>query len=166
MGLLIKFATKLIAKVVGVMVLVAVVVGFLYTKGIGPFQDKSLDIASLTEKYCENPEEEAICDCILRKAEADMRNRFNAEEIDALTDERIRAAYVLKMSLDATKPAAMQCLQKRGMEQKYKQFTNDFIPIENEYLEVVGDKAKQWSEKLKQEAQDFLLNKNDIDSRY
>lgn len=166
LGMLIKFTTKLILKVLGFVVLVAVVIGAMYAKGIGPFKDTQVGLDALTEKYCGNPEEEAICECILQKAERDMRNRFTEDELDSLQADRIRAAYVLKRSLDATKNPAMQCLETKGMEHKYQQFINDFIPIENEHLNVVGDKAKEWSEKLKQEAQDLLLNKDNIDSRY
>jgi hypothetical protein len=166
LGLLIKFATKIIAKILGLVALVIVVVGFMYSKGIGPFKETSADLKALTAKYCSDPEEAAICDCIIKNAEVDMRKRFTEAEMDTMSRERIRAAYVLKRSLDATKAEAMECLTKRGMENKYKQFTNDFIPIENEYLEAIGNKTKEWGEKLKQEAESFLLNKNDIDSRY
>lgn len=165
-ALLFKFATRIAAKVLGFAAIVALVFGFMYYKSIGPFKQNVADIAQLKLNYCEEEKDDAICDCIIGNAEKDMKQRFSKAELDSLSVQRIKAAYVLKKSLNATKEKAMICLAARGEEAKYKTFLQDFVPIENEYLDLIGDKAKQASQKLKDEYQSFKENKETIDTKY
>ncbi|MBT8326931.1 MAG: hypothetical protein KJP21_04360 [Bacteroidia bacterium] len=161
-----KIASKLVSKFFAILVIAAIALGYMYYKSIGPFKQNVTDISNLKEKYCESNRDEDICDCIIEKAEKDMRKRFNSAEIDSLANQPIRGAYVLKKSLAETKEEALACLAAKGETDKYKVFIQDFIPIENEYLNIVGDKAKQLSQKLKEEYQSFKETKKDIDNKY
>mgnify|MGYP001065727377 CR=1 FL=1 len=165
-ALLLKFATRIALKLLGFAAVVAAIFGFLYYKSIGPFKENIADIAHLKVKYCEDERDEAICDCIIGAAEKDMKRRFTDEELDSLAVQRIKAVYVLKKSLNATKEEALMCLASRGEEAKYKTFLQDFVPIENEYLDLIGEKAKQASQKLKDEYSSFKDNKESIDTKY
>lgn len=161
-----KFASKLASKFFAIVVIAGLVLGFMYYKSIGPFKQNVADMSNLREKYCESEPDEDICSCIIEKAEEDMRKRFSKAELESITTQRVRGAYILKKSLAATKEEAMICLAEKGETEKYKTFIQDFIPIENEYLNVVGDKAKELSEKLKEEYQSFRESKKDIDNKY
>jgi hypothetical protein len=165
-ALLFKFATRIAAKILGFFVVIALVFGFMYYESIGPFKENMADIAHLKGKYCEEERDASICDCIIGNAEKDMRNRFTKDELDSLAVQRIKAAYVLNKSLNATKEEALLCLAAKGEEEKYKVFLQDFVPIENEYLDLIGEKAKQASEKIRDEYQSFKDNKGTIDSKY
>ena len=161
-----KLATKLALKILGIVVIAGVALGFMYYKSIGPFKQNAADISNLKDKYCETERDEDICSCIIQKAEGDIRKRFSAVALDSISIEPIRGAYVLKKSLEATKEEAMLCLAEKNATHKYKTFIQDFIPIENEYLNAVEDKAKELSQKLKDEYQSFIETKQDIDSKY
>ncbi len=164
--IVLKFATKLASKFFAILLIAGLALGFMYYKSIGPFKQNVADMSNLHEKYCETEVDEDICSCIIEKAEADMRNRFSKAELDSIATQRVRGAYILKKSLAATKEEAMICLAENGATEKYKTFIQDFIPIENEYLNVVGDKAKELSDKLKDEFQSFKETKKDIDNKY
>lgn len=164
--LLLKFATKFIAKIFGILLVAGLVIGFMYYKSIGPFKQNVTDIYALEEKYCDQEVDKDICDCIIKNIKRDMKRRFTRAELDSLAQQRIKAAYVLKKSMNSTKTDALNCLESRDAAHKYKQFRNDFIPIENKYLEIIEDKAKELGDNVRQEIKDFLLNKDDIDDKY
>ncbi len=163
---LLKFATKFTSKILGIVFLVVLGLGFMYYQSIGPFKENVADLAHLEQKYCEDNYDDAICDCILSFAKKDMKERFTKVELESLSYQKFRAAYVLQKSLKATKEEAMACLLGKGQPKKYTEFLQDFVPIENKYLDLIGDKAKQVGEKLKEEINSFKLNKDGIDGRY
>ena len=165
-ALLIKFATRMAIKILGFAAIIAAVLGYLYYNSIGPFKQNIADISLLKTKYCEEEKDEAICDCIIGIAKKDMNKRFSKQELDSLKVQRIKAVYILKKSLNATKEDALLCLASRGEEYKYKTFLQDFVPIENEYLDFIEEKAKAASQSLKDEYSSFKENKKTIDTKY
>jgi hypothetical protein len=164
--LMLKFAKRIFAKLIGVVLLSAVIVGYMYKSSIGPFKKNVADISQLEKKYCQPDGDRDICDCILKPALQDITNRFTTAEIDSLTVQKIKAAYILQKSLQATKEEALICLAEKGGTVKYKVFLQDLIPIENSYLDVIGEKARNLGDKLKEKATSFQDNKEDIDSKY
>jgi hypothetical protein len=95
-----------------------------------------------------------------------MAKRFTAPEIAKLSEEKIKAVYVLEQSLSATKVQSLACLMAKGEEGKYKVFLQDFIPIKNEHLNFAENKLKQLAQKVRDEVKNFKENKEDIDKRY
>ena len=168
--ILLKFARKFASKIVGVLLILGLALSFMYYKSLGPFTENVADIQHLEDKYCGKNGDHDICDCILKPAQADMKTRFSKSEIAELGDQKIRAAYVLKKSLSASKEAAIICLTNKlgleGAENKYKVFLQDFVPIENKYLDFAEEKARELGEKLKNEVKTFQENKKDIDDKY
>lgn len=161
-----KFAQKIMSKLIGVIVLGAVVLGYMYKQSIGPFKENVASLAYLQEKYCGADGDKEICDCILSPALADMQSRFSDAEMDSLKVQKIKAAYVLQKSLSATKEKALMCLSTKGSTEKYKVFLQDFVPIENKYLDELGEKAREVTGKLKDELTGFQESKETIDSKY
>ena len=164
--LILKFAKRILTKLIGVVLISAVIVGYMYTSSIGPFEKNVADISQLEKKYCQSDGDEDICDCILKPALQDMTNRFTTAEIDSLAVQKIKAAYILQKSLQATKEGALLCLAAKGTTEKYKVFLQDLIPIENNYLDSLGKKARDLGDKIKAEVNLFQDNKEDIDSKY
>jgi hypothetical protein len=164
--LILKFAKRIFFKLIAVILIGVVILGYMYNSSIGPFKKNVADISQLEEKYCQSDGDEDICNCILKPALQDMTNRFTPTEIDSLKVQKIKAAYILQKSLRATKEQALICLAAKGVTVKYKAFLQDLIPIENSYLDVIGEKAREIGDKLKEKATSFQDNKEDIDSKY
>jgi hypothetical protein len=164
--LIVRFAKRFFSKLIGVVLISAVIVGYMYKSSIGPFKKNVADISQLEEKYCQPEGDIDICDCILKPALQDMKNRFTVAEIDSLTVQKIKAAYILHKSLQATKEQALICLATTGTTEKYKIFLQDLIPIENSYLDSLEKKARDLGDKIKKEMSLFQDNKEDIDSKY
>lgn len=163
---LLKFAKQIVSKLLGVVLIVGLVLGYMYKNSLGPFQENVADVEVLMEKYCGEDGDEDICDCILKPAEADLNSRFTAAERDTLKSQKIKAAYVLQKSLKATKEQSLVCLASKGATEKYKVFIQDFIPIENKYLNLAEEKVKDLGEKLKNEVESFKDDKKGIDDKY
>ena len=164
--LLLKVVKNIFSKLFGVLLIVGVVLGFMYYKGYGPFNNNVTDLSFLENKYCENDGDPDICECILKPARQDMANRFSKNELDSLAVQKIRAAYVLQKSLSATKEEALVCLASKGATDKYKVFLQDFVPIDNKYLDKIGDKARSLTDQLKGELNQLKEDKEGIDDKY
>lgn len=164
--LVLKFAKQIFSKIIGVLVIGGLILGYMYKNSIGPFKENVADIQTLQDKYCGPNGDRDICDCILTPAKKDIEARFSAAERDSLEVQKIKAAYVLQKSLRATKEKAIGCLALKGETEKYKVFLQDFVPTENKYLDMVGDKARDLGDKLKAEVTSFKDNKENIDSKY
>lgn len=163
---ILRFAKKLFSKVIGVLLIGGMIVGFMYYKGIGPFQQNVADMNHLMQKYCGENGDKDICDCILKPAQADIESRFTVSELDSLAEQKIKGAYILQKSLKATKEKAIVCLASRDATEKYKVFLQDFVPIENKYLDLIGEKARDLSDKVKDEISSLQEDKKDIDDKY
>ena len=163
---ILKFAKQIASKLLGVLLIGGVILGYMYKNSVGPFKKNVADMSTLQEKYCGPDGDQDICDCILTPANNDIVSRFSPAERDSLKVKKIKAAYVLQKSLRATKENALSCLAIKGETGKYKEFLQDFVPIENKYLNMVGDKARDIGGKLKDEVRNFKSNKEDIDSKY
>jgi len=163
---ILKFSKQIFSKIFGVLVIGGLILGYLYKNSIGPFKKNVADVATLEEKYCGPDGDVDICECILEPAKNDINSRFTAAERDSLQVKKIKAAYVLQKSLRATKEQALVCLAAKGATNKYKVFIQDFVPIENKYLDMVGEKARDLGGKLKDEVTNFKKNKENIDSKY
>ena len=162
--ILLKYARKFASKIFIFLMVSALVVGAMYYKSWGPFETNVADIATLEDKYCNlDPD---ICDCIVQPAKADMATRFSKVELDSLGEMRIKSAYILKKSLASTKEQAIVCLGLKGATDKYAVFLKDFVPVENQYIDIATDKIKVLSGKLRSEVETFRENKDEIDGRY
>jgi hypothetical protein len=164
--IVLKFAKQIASKLLGLMLVTAVVIGIMYHKSWGPFKENVADIAYLTTQYCVDSKDPDICDCIVKTAQRDLEKRFTSEELDSLSEQRVKAAYVLKKSLAATKDQAMLCLGTKGVPEKYGTFLKDFVPIENKYLDMAEGKVDDVKGRLKDEFNAFKENKKSIDDKY
>jgi len=161
-----RFAKKIVVKLIGFLLISAAVIGLMYYNSWGPFEHNIAELSHLQDKYCINNADEDICDCIVQPIERDMIQRFTPDELKILSAQRIKVAYVLKKSMNKTKEQALSCLEKRNATEKYKQFIHDFIPIENKYLIFAEDKVDELTGAVKDEVTSFQESKKSIDDKY
>ncbi len=164
--LALKFAKQMASKIIGIIIVAAVVIGVMYQKSWGPFKSNVADIANLQEKYCAPEGDADVCECIVENVQKDLKERFTRDELDSLKVQRLRAAYVLKKSLAATKQKSMECLESKGAGAKYKTFIQDFVPIENKYLDMAEGKIDELKGKVKDEVLSLKDSKRSIDDKY
>lgn len=164
--LVLRFTKKILSRAFGVLIIGGVILGYLYKESIGPFKDNVADISMLERRYCGESGDSDICDCILQPVRNDMASRFSSLELDSLQVDKLQAVYVLQKSLRATKVAAMSCLADKGASEKYTLFLQDFVPIQNMYLNMAGEKAKELGDLLKDEVSNLRDNKENIDRKY
>jgi hypothetical protein len=151
------------------LVLLAAGVFALYYFKIWPFKENVAGIAYLTDKYCgkkDAPRESAICDCIVRSAEMDMKNRFNEKEFAEIQENRARSAYALQKSIHAIKPDIERCLREQGQEAAWDQFINDLSTLDEPLLKKAKSALDSGAVKLKDLWKDHAAEKAGIDERY
>lgn len=163
--LLIRSGAKFVAKAIGVLVLIAAGAYFLYFGKSSLIKDNVATIDYLKEKYCEDPSS-TKCACIVMKLESDIKNRFNEEEIASMKEDRFYSALVLKKTIKAQSNNIQSCVDDKGEPKAFQDFKNDFIPIQNKYLEEAGEMGRNAKEKVKGKIQDFIQKNKDVDSRY
>ncbi|MCB9262902.1 MAG: hypothetical protein H6607_11060 [Flavobacteriales bacterium] len=164
--IIIKFATRLAMKVLGVAILLLVGVYAMYHFGVGPFKQNPIAIEVLEEKYCSNSEEKIKCDCIVTPIKKDLMSRFTRAELEEMEDDRLSMGYAFKKSFDASKPQIMDCLKKQNAEGQLKEFTTDLIPIENEVVDALGKLKNKVQDKIETSVEDFKSKKEGIDGKY
>ncbi|MFT5725326.1 MAG: hypothetical protein ACI9JN_002451 [Bacteroidia bacterium] len=60
-GLLIRFATKYLMKLVGWVLIIGLGVYAMYHFGIGPFEKNPISIQTWEDRYCNDPEATVTC---------------------------------------------------------------------------------------------------------
>lgn len=141
----------------------------LYYYKIWPFKENVASIEYLTDKYCgkkDAPRESAICDCIVRSAEMDMKNRFSNKEYTAIQADRAKAAYALQKSIHAIKPDIERCLHEQGQEAAWGQFVNDLSTLDEPLLKKAKTVLDSGAHKMKNLWNDHAAEKAGIDKLY
>jgi len=151
------------------LVLVAAGIFALYYFKIRPFKENVAGIEYLTGKYCgkkDAPKESAICDCIVRSAEMDMKTRFGEKEYTEIQNDRAKAAYALQKSIHAIRPDIDRCLREQGQEEAWDQFINDLSTLDEPLLKKAKTALDSGAVKLKDLWKDHAKEKAGIDERY
>lgn len=151
------------------LILLAAGVFVLYYFKIWPFKKNVAGIEYLTDKYCgkkDAPRESAICDCIVRSAEMDMKNRFNEKEYAEIQEDRARSAYALQKSIHAIRPDINRCLREQGQEAAWQQFIDDLSTLDEPLLKKAKTTLDSGASKLKEMWNDHKSEKAGIDERY
>ena len=151
------------------LVLVAACIFALYYFKVWPFKQNVAGIEYLTDKYCgkkDAPRETAICDCIVRGAEMDMKTRFNEKEYAEIQKDRARSAYALQKSIHAIRPDIDRCLHEQGQEAAWDQFVNDLSTLDEPLLKKAKIALDSGAVKLKEMWKDHAAEKAKIDEKY
>lgn len=165
-GLLIRFASKLLMKLVGWLLLIGVAVFAMYHFGIGPFKQNPVSVSLWEEKYCENGADQVTCDCIVKIIKADMQKRFTEVELEAIEKDRTQLLYVVQRSFNAVKPEIQACLGEANAEKALEDFRNDLIPIDNDVLQEIKQLAEGIKEGAQNQLDELLSKKESLDKKY
>lgn len=165
-GLLIRFATKFLLKLVGWVLIIGLGMYALYHFGIGPFKQNPISIQTWESKYCENPEEVVTCDCIVNPIKNDLESRFTSKELAAIESDRAQMLYVVQRSFGAVKPQIQRCLGNANADKALEDFKNDLIPVDNDVLEEIKRLADGIKEGAQNQLDEFTSKKESLDSKY
>jgi hypothetical protein len=164
---LLKFAVGFIFKVLGFVALVVAALLTLYQFEIWPFEKNLATIKILELRYCNGGEEDKIkCSCIVKPLKKDINDRFNREELEELSKNRIKTAYILKKSLDAKEIEIKECLAGKNAEHMFSEFKRELIAQESDILKQFGDWLEKGKENLSESISDIKDNKKEIDNKY
>ena len=165
--MLLKFAVSFIFKVLGMIAVVAAVLLTLYQMEIWPFEKNLATIKILELRYCNgNVGDEIKCNCIVKPLKKDVNSRFNREELEALSKNRIKSAYILKKSLDACEKEIQSCLKSKEAEHLLPEFKRELIAQESDILKKFGDWLEKGKETFSESISELKENKKDIDNKY
>ncbi|MBR9859542.1 hypothetical protein GYB22_02075 [bacterium] len=159
-------AIKGLIKLLATLALIAVGLGFLYYKAWWPFKDTSLTLNYMTNQYCEEIDDEDICECVIDKIKADIEERFTAKEIDEVLQDRAKGIYVMRKSMSATEKEAKACLEQRGVEEKYEKFLEDVNPLRHDFFDLLSSGADSLKMKAEEAFDQIKVEKENIDERY
>ncbi len=165
-GILIRSATKFIMKLLGWILLILALIYVAYHFGIGPFKQNPISIETWEAKYCENPEEQVKCNCIVYPIKNDLESRFTPEELDEIAQDRAEMAYVIKKSFEEVKDQIGICLAKEDAEEELSEFMKDMIPVDNDALDKLSDLKDEIQESVENEVDDLRKRKDRLDSQY
>ena len=141
--LILRFATSILLKLIGFLVIAGLVIFLMFHFGVGPFKQNPISIQTMEDKYCGQELQNNKCDCIVKNIVNDLNERWSKEELASAENNRTKMAYMVKKSFEAKKKDILSCLAARGAETELKEFTKDLFPIQNEFLDKIGElKAK------------------------
>lgn len=95
---------------------------YLYINNIGPFNKELMEIDLLKDKYCDDNEDEDICDCIVRIIES---------RADSISLNNSDKKLLIHKTITDSYQQSMECLEKRDAKAKYKKFLADIAGINN-----------------------------------
>jgi alpha-N-acetylglucosamine transferase len=164
--LILRFATSILLKILGFLAIAGLVIFLMFHFGVGPFKQNPISIQTMEEKYCGQALQKNKCDCIVQNIVDDLHERWSNEELAESENNRTRMAYMVKKSFEAKKQDIVSCLAKRGAEAELKEFTKDLFPIQNDFLNKIGDIKDNVTEKTKGLLDSLTKKKDSIDERY
>ncbi|MFT5512511.1 MAG: hypothetical protein ACI8SE_000909 [Bacteroidia bacterium] len=165
-GLLIRFATKFLLKLVGWVLIIGLGIYALYHFGVGPFEQNPISIQTWESKYCDNQEDMVTCDCIVNPIKNDLESRFTVDELLEIEKDRAQLLYVVQRSFTAVKPQIQRCLGNANAENALENFKNDLIPVDNDVLEEIKRLADSIKEGAQNQLDEFTSKKESLDSKY
>ena len=165
-GILIRFATKFLIKLLGWLLLLVVGIYGMYHYGIGPFKQNPISLDTLEATYCDNPKEEIKCTCIIQIIKADLQNRFTDDEINDIQADRAQLLYVMQRSFSKVKPEIESCLGSKNAEEEFTEFTNDLIPIDNEILKRLAQLKEDLTNGTESHLDELSSKKKELDEKF
>lgn len=125
--LIIRYMTKIILKIIGILVLLAVGAYFaLFWKGgLAGLSGDQFILYELEEKYCKNEKDIATCDCIIQPIKSDIEKKYNKADIEAMASNDAKSLLVLTTSLNKNRNEISQCLKSKKSPDKLKLFLDE-----------------------------------------
>lgn len=134
------YVTKFFVRIFILLFVLIIGFSYLYINNIDPFNKELMEIDLLKDKYCDDNEDEDICDCIVRIIE------IRADSISLNNSDK---KFLIHKSIIDSYQQSMECLEKREVKTKYKKFLADISGINNWSLpDSLEFKTKEISNKL------------------
>jgi len=163
---ILRFAAKVVSKLIAIVLLIAAVLVFMYHKGLGPFEQNHISIVELEVKYCQLEKDPEKCECIVKPLKADIEKRFTQQELEELKKNRIKGAYILNKSFQANKEMIALCLAEKDAIGEIKEFQDDLLPFDNKIVKKLSKIITSIQKKAEESWQDLQNDKEEIDKRY
>ncbi len=106
----------------GILFIALAVLGVMYMMNAGPFKNEIAGIQNLKEKFCNEKASANKCDCIVKKLEIDIRERFSSDEIKELEDNKLLMLGAAIKSFKAQEEAIDACLEVRNASHEKEEF--------------------------------------------
>ena len=164
--LIIRFATRVLFKVIGWLLLVVLVVYGLYYWGLPPFENNPYSIRTWEAKYCGDPDADVRCSCIVQPIKNDIESRFTKSELEALEDDRLDMLYTLWRSYEGLEDQIKRCLAEDQAEDQLDVFIKDMIPINNEILDELSNLSGFIEDEADAQVNKLEERKRKIDERF
>ena len=134
------YLTKFFVRIFILLFILIVGFSYLYINNIGPFNKELIEIDLLKDKYCDNNDDEDICDCIVRIIES---------RADSISLNNSDKKFLIHKSIIDSYQQSTECLEKRDAKAKYKKFLADIAGINDWSLpDSLEFKTKEISNKL------------------
>jgi hypothetical protein len=160
--LLIKFTKGLLFKILGVGIMAIAVILLAYLLGLGPFKKNVLSRSHIDDTFCtsEQPEDKAVCECIVQPYRLLLNRHFSEDELDEMERSHYECTYVFVKIYDQIITDAQQCTGQQDSAQILMQrFVTTLVPLlstvegwekTKNNLKDSGNRMKKWKEKLEQ----------------
>jgi hypothetical protein len=159
-----RFSKKIITKLISLVIFLVVAFTAAYLLGLGPFKPNFTDVFSIEEKYCESKDKDQdICDCIAIPMRHVITSKFSREEIEDMKNDKVKSAYVFVKTINVIKDESQDCLESKGREDAWKEFTADLFPfkIGLDDINLMKEKVTDKFEKRKDEKDSIDLKFED-----
>lgn len=160
--LLLRFASKFIFKLMGLLLFAPAILIILYLFNIGPFSTNLFSRDNLSKKFCISEQTLDVCECVVKKYKTLVESKFTEEELNEIENKNYESAYVFKQLTDQL---AIQTAICSGSEDSAKilmdKFMTGLIPFglsPSKGLDWISEKTGEMKEKNeRKEELDSLL---------
>ncbi|MBO6517653.1 MAG: hypothetical protein JJ975_13995 [Bacteroidia bacterium] len=165
-GLIIRFASQILVKLLGWLLLIAGGVYLCYQLELGPFKQNPISIQTWEDRYCLDAEEQVKCNCIVNPIKNDLESRFTAEELSEMESNRMELSYAIKQSYSKVKPQIESCLESENAEDEFEDFIRDLLPVDNDILLKLESLKDDISATAEEKFDQLNERKEKIDEKY
>lgn len=126
--LVIRFVTKVLAKVIAFLIVAAVVVYFLFywDGGFISIGKKEFILYELEEKYCSEDGDNIKCECMIKPLLEDIRSKYTEEEIKSIGKDNRETIKILRKSIQENREVIRECYQENKTNNSMKENLEDF----------------------------------------
>lgn len=145
--IIIRFVTKILAKIVAFLIMTAVILYalFYWDGGIIALGNEDFMLYELEKKYCEEKKDTVKCECLVRPLIDDIESRYSAEEIQKFRKNKIKSINIITGSFTENYESIRQCFKENKSEDSFRENLKEF------FKEFRNRKAREKMEEMLEE---------------
>jgi hypothetical protein len=164
---LVKYAAKLVFKILGFIFFIIALFITLYMLNIGPWSDNILSRKSLEKKFCNSNADAQLCDCVVQPYVQILETKFLEDELREIENSNYESAYIYTKLYGELKSYVALCVGNAdSAESLLNTFQNELIPVGNyakKALDMITDKASEMQHQTERKKElDEKLNNVEI----